>query len=271
MESLYRRHRFPPEIINHAVWLYHRFTLNFRDGEDLLAERGVTVFYEAIRSWRRKFGPAYACTLRRRQGRLGDIWHVDEGFITIRGERHYLWRAVDQDGDVLDILVTRHRDRRATKRFFRKVLKHQGSPPWQLVTDKLSSYPAAHREVFPSVTHRTASTRTTELKFPTNTPGSRNAKCVDSNQRHNSNAFSASTARFTICSELDVIISKRSIIACSGSELSRTGRRRLVLAEERRSERASGQNRLGLINLTMPPRERSDYEGTSISRRLCRV
>ena len=94
----------------------------FRDVEDLLAERGITVSYEAIRSWCRKFGPAYARTLRRRQGRLGDIWHVDELFVTIRGQRHYLWRAVDQDGDVLDILVTRHRDRKAAKRFFRKVL-----------------------------------------------------------------------------------------------------------------------------------------------------
>ena len=155
MESLYRRHRFPPEIISHAVWLYHRFTLSFRDVEDLLAERGVTVSYEAIRSWCRKFGAEYARTRRRRQGRLGDIWHVDEVFITIRGERHYLWRAVDQDGDVLDILVTRHRNKRAAKRFFRKVLKRQGQPPWQLVTDKLRSYPAAHREVFPSVAHRT--------------------------------------------------------------------------------------------------------------------
>ena len=150
-----QRHRFPPEIISHAVWLYHRFTLSFRDVEDLLAERGITVSYEATRSWCRKFGPAYARTLRRRQGRLGDIWHVDELFITIRGERYYLWRAVDQDGDVIDILVTRHRDKRAAKRFFRKVLKQQEAPPLQLVTDKLRSYPAAHREVFPSVTHRT--------------------------------------------------------------------------------------------------------------------
>ncbi len=155
MGSLYRRHRFPPEIISHAVWLYHRFTLSFRDLEHLLAERCITVSYEAIRSWCRKFGPEYARTLRRRQGRLGDIWHVDEVFITIRGQRHYLWRAVDQDGDVLDILVTRRRDKRAAKRFFRKVLKQQGRPPWQLVTDKLRSYSAAHREVFPSVTHRT--------------------------------------------------------------------------------------------------------------------
>ena len=87
MGSLYKRHRFPPEIISHAVWLYHRFPLSFRDVEDLMAEHGVTVSYEAIRFWCRKFGPEYARTLRRRQGRLGDIWHVDELFITIRGQR----------------------------------------------------------------------------------------------------------------------------------------------------------------------------------------
>jgi len=188
MESLYRRHRFPREIIGHAVWLYHRFTLSFRDVEDLLAERGITVSYEAIRSWCWKFGPAYARTLRRREGRLGDIWHVDELFIMIRDERHYLWRAVDQDGDVLDILVTRHGDRRAAKRFFRRVLKHQGQPPLALVTDKLRSYPAAHRDVFPSATHRTG------LKSLTSTPGNRNGKCVALNRQHRSNDFSRSIA-----------------------------------------------------------------------------
>jgi putative transposase len=155
MKSIYKGHRFPPEIISHAIWLYHRFTLSFRDVEDLLAERGISVSYEAIRYWCTKFGPAFARSLRRKQGRLGDIWYVDEVFITIRGERHYLWRAVDQDGDVIDILVTKHRDRRAAKRFFRKALKHQSQVPWQLVTDKLRSYRAAHREVFPSVLHRT--------------------------------------------------------------------------------------------------------------------
>ena len=155
MELLYRGHRFPPEIISHAVWLYHRFTLSFRDVEDLLAERGILVSYEPIRYWCSKFGSAYAPTLRRKQGRLGDIWFVDEVFIKIRGQFHYVWRAVDQDGDVIDILVTKKRDRRAAKRFFRKALKHQENPPWQLVTDKLRSYPAAHREVFPSVHHRT--------------------------------------------------------------------------------------------------------------------
>ena len=155
VKSLYRGHRFPPEIISHAVWRYYRFTLSFRDVEDLLAERGVTVSYEAIRLWCRKFGPAYAHNLRRRQGRPGDVWHLDEVFIRIRGERYYLWRAVDQDGDVLDILVTRRRDARAAKRFFRKLLKGQGGSPWQLVTDKLGSYAAARRDLGLTAAHRT--------------------------------------------------------------------------------------------------------------------
>ncbi len=120
-----------------------------------MAERGVIVSYETIRCWCLKFGPQYAKSIRRKQGRLGDIWHVDELFVRIQGRRVYLWRAVDQDGDVLDILVTRRRDKRAAKRFFRKVLKEQGQPPWQLITDKLKTYPAAHREVFPSVEHKT--------------------------------------------------------------------------------------------------------------------
>jgi putative transposase len=155
MKLRYKGHRFPPEIISCAVWLYHRFTLSLRDVEDLLAERGIIVSYEAIRFWCKKFGPEYARTLRKKQRPLGDIWHVDELFVKIRGEQHYLWRAVDQDGDVLDILVTKSRNKKAAKRFFRKVLKGQGQPPWRLITDKLTSYPAAHREVFPSVEHRT--------------------------------------------------------------------------------------------------------------------
>ena len=151
MRSLYRGHRFPPEIISHTVWLYHRFTLSLRDVEDLLAERGISVTYEAIRLWCGKFGPGYARALRRKQGRLGDTWFLDELFITIQGKRHYLWRAVDQDGDTIDILVQRRRDRRAAKRFFRKLLKAQGWTPRRLVTDKLRNYRAAHREIFPSV------------------------------------------------------------------------------------------------------------------------
>ena len=128
----YHGYRFPPEIISHAVWLYHRFCLSFRDVEDLLAERGVTVSYEAIRQWCQTFGLNYARRLRRRRGRLGDTWYLDELFVTIRGQRQYLWRSVDQDGDVIDILVQSRRDRRAAARFFRKLLKGQGREPRRL-------------------------------------------------------------------------------------------------------------------------------------------
>ncbi len=149
--NCYRGYRFPPEIIGHGVWLYHRFCRSFRDVEELLAERGIVVSYETIRQWCRKFGPRYARRLRRRQGRLGDIRHLDEVFVNIRGKRHYLWRAVDQDGDVIDILVQRHRNAHAAKRLFLKLLKGQSAAPWRLVTDRLRSYSAAHRSVMPSV------------------------------------------------------------------------------------------------------------------------
>ncbi len=152
----YHGYRFPPAIISHAVWLYHRFSLSFRDVEDLLAQRGIVVSYETIRQWCEKFGPGYAARLKRRQGRLGDTWHLDEVFVTIRGRRQYLWRAVDQDGDLIDILVQPRRNRSAAEKFFRKLLKGQGCEPRRLVTDKLRSYRAAHRVVFPSVIHDTS-------------------------------------------------------------------------------------------------------------------
>ena len=153
--SLYYRHRFPPEIISHAVWLYYRFGISFRDVEDLLAKRGVVVSYEAIRRWCGKFGPEYARKLKRRQGRLGDTWFLDEIFVTINGRRQYLWRTVDQDGDVIEILVQSRRNRRAAVRLLRKLLKGQGKPPLRLVTDKLKSYSAALRTIMPSVNHDT--------------------------------------------------------------------------------------------------------------------
>jgi len=151
----YHGYRFPPEIISHAVWLYYRFCLSFRDVEDLLAERGIIVSHETIRQWSRRFGAEYARKLKRREGRLGDTWYLDEVFVTIQGQRQYLWRAVDQDGDVIDILIQPRRDRRAAERFFRKLLKGQGREPRRLVTDKLRSYSAAHRAVMPSVVHDT--------------------------------------------------------------------------------------------------------------------
>jgi transposase-like protein len=150
----YRGFRYPPEIIAHGVWLYHRFTLSFRDIEELMLERGVEVTYETIRQWTRKFGPAYAAALRRRRPQPGDKWHLDEVFVKIQGQVRYLWRAVDQDGTVLDILVQNRRDTAAARRFFRKILKKTQSVPRVVVTDKLGSYGAAHREVMPSVEHR---------------------------------------------------------------------------------------------------------------------
>jgi putative transposase len=153
--SRYHGHRFPPEIISYAVWIYHRFCLSFRDVEDLLAERGIIVSYETIRIWCQKFGPDYARKLKRRQGRLGDIWHLDEVFIRTNGKQQYLWRAVDQDGDVIDILVQPRRDQRAAERFFRRLLRGQGKEPLRIITDKLKSYSAALRSILCSVAHNT--------------------------------------------------------------------------------------------------------------------
>jgi len=154
-KSLYAGHRFPADVIRHAVWLYYRFRLSRRDVEDLLAERGITVSHETIHQWCRKFGGEFARRLRTRRGRLGDAWFVDEVFVKIQGTQKYLWRAVVQDGDVIDILVTSHRDRAAAERFFKKLLKHQGCEPRLLVTDKLASYGAARRSMMPSVRHDT--------------------------------------------------------------------------------------------------------------------
>ncbi len=151
--SDYHGYRFPPEIISHAVWLYHRFCLSYRDVEDLLAERGIVVSYESIRNWCNKFGPAYARSIKIRRGSLGDTWYMDEVFISIGGKQLYLWRAVDQDGDVLDILVQKHKDKQAAVRFFKKLMKGQGRSAREIVTDKLPSYGAARKVVMPTSMH----------------------------------------------------------------------------------------------------------------------
>ena len=152
--SLYRRHRFPAEVISHCVWLYFRFSVSYRDVEEMMAMRGLLLTHETIRYWCLKFGQTYANNLRRRQARTGDRWHLDEVFLKINGRVHYLWRAVDQDGDVLDILVQRRRNKRAAKKFFRKLLKGLQYVPRVLITDRLMSYSAAQTEVLPSVEHR---------------------------------------------------------------------------------------------------------------------
>jgi putative transposase len=154
-DSLYNRRRFPPEIIRHAVWLYYRFCLSYRDVEDLPSERGIRVSYESIRRWCIRFGPIYANRLRKRSGPGGDQWFVDGVFVRIGGQLRYLYRAVDQDGQVLDVLVQTRRNRKAASRFFRRLLKQQGQTPRRLMTDKLRSYAPAHREVMPGTVHDT--------------------------------------------------------------------------------------------------------------------
>ncbi len=152
--TAYKGHRFPQEIISHATWLYFRFSLSYRDVEELLAERGIIVTYETVRQWCLKFGQQYATQLRRRRAKTGDKWHLDEVFLKINGKTSYLWRAVDQDGNVLDILVQSRRNKVAAKKFFRKLLKECTYVPRVLITDKLGSYEVAHKKVMPSVDHR---------------------------------------------------------------------------------------------------------------------
>src|SRR3712207_799513 len=143
----YARRRFPPAIIQHAIWLYLRFTLSYRDVEDLLAERGLEVSYETVRRWVLKFGPAIARRLRQRRPKPSLRWHLDEMAVCIAGKRMYLWRAVDDEGEVLDALVQRRRDKAAARRLMRKLLRKQGFAPTVVTTDKLRSYGAALNEV----------------------------------------------------------------------------------------------------------------------------
>ncbi len=143
----YARHQFPPDVIRHAVWLYLRFTLSYRDVEEMLAERGIDLTYETVRRWVAKFGPLFASELRRRRPRPTGRWHLDEMAVTIAGKRHWLWRAVDDEGEVLDVLVQSRRDTKAAVRLMRKLIRKLGFAPELLVTDRLGSYGAARRKL----------------------------------------------------------------------------------------------------------------------------
>src|SRR3954452_23549954 len=143
----YSGYRFPRDVLQRAVWMYLRFTLSFRDVEELLAERGITVAYETVRRWVLTFGPAIARRLRARRPRPHARWHLDEVFVRIGGKQMYLWRAVDAEGEVLDVLVQPKRDRRAAQKLMRKLLKKQGMAPDAWVTDKCPAYGAALREL----------------------------------------------------------------------------------------------------------------------------
>ena len=151
-----KRHRFPADIISYAVWLYYRFNLSHRDIEDLLAERGISVSYESVRLWCIKFGLIFAGRLKRKHQGYGDTFYIDEVFVKIDGKQHYLWRAVDEDGEVVDVFLQARRDGDAAKRFFKRLLRSHGGEPRKIVTDKLRSYDVAHREMMPDVIHDTS-------------------------------------------------------------------------------------------------------------------
>jgi putative transposase len=166
--NIYKRYRFPSEIIQYTVWLYYRFNLSHRDIEDLLAERGINVSYEAIRLWCNRFGPKYAARLKKKHRGYGDTFFIDEVFIKIDGKQHYLWRAVDQEslpherseccgyGEIVDVFLQKRRDGVAAKRFFKRLLKKHHDEPRKIVTDKLRSYGVAHRELIPDTIHDTS-------------------------------------------------------------------------------------------------------------------
>jgi len=220
----YAGFRFPAEIISHGVWLYHRFPLSFREVEEMMLQRGVVVSHETIRQWCAKFGQTYANGLRRRRPRPGDKWHLDEVFIKIGGKTHYLWRAVDQDGNVLDILVTSRRDTKAATRFFRKLLTGLEYVPRVLVTDKLGSYHAARRGVLRSVEHR-------QSKYLNNRA---------ENSHQPTRARERAMKRFTSAGH-----AQRFLSAFSGISPHFRTRRHLLHAQEYRSEMA---NRFSIWN-----------------------
>ena len=153
--NTYKRHRYPPEIISYAIWLYFRFNLSYRDIEDILAQRGIFVSYESIRLWCIKFGSLYSKRLKRKHRGYGDTFYIDEVFVKINGKQHYLWRAVDQDGEVVDVHLQAQRDAATAKRFFRRLIRNNKGEPRMIVTDKLRSYGVAHREIMPEAIHVT--------------------------------------------------------------------------------------------------------------------
>ena len=194
----YRRHRFPPIIIQHAVWLYCRFTLSYRDVEDLLAERGLDLSYETVRRWVLKFGRAYARRIQRRRPRPTERWHLDEMVVVIRGRRYFLWRAVDSEGEVLDFLIQSRGNTKAALRLMRKLLKKQGFAPSTIVTDKLRSYGSAIRKLGLCAEHEQGLRRTIEPKTPISRYHDESERCSASNRQSLPRDSSPSTLPSTI-------------------------------------------------------------------------
>ncbi len=198
--NTYKRHRFPPDIISYAVWLHHRFNLSQRDIEDLLTERGIIVSYESIRLWCIKFGSEYARRLKQRHQGYGDTFYIDEVFVEINGKQHYLWRAVDQDGEVVDVYLQAKRDGAAAKRFFRRLIKSQQGEPRKIVTDKLRSYGVAHREVIPEAIHVTDQYANNRQSNRMRRPGYENGACGGSSRQARLSDSWERMLLFTTCS-----------------------------------------------------------------------
>jgi transposase-like protein len=223
----YRRHRFPAEIIQHAIWLYLRFTLSYRDVEELLAERGLDVSYETVRRWVLKFGPLIARKLRQGRPRPSARWHLDEMVVRIAGKRMYLWRAVDHEGEVLDMLVQRRRDTQAALRLMRKLLKKLGFAPKLLVTDKLGSYSSAFRQLRLTCPTSEASETIIALKTPIKLCGDESARCSGSSRLDPPSAFSMSIPLYTTPSTINDISSLGRRFGSSGPKQPPSGKLRL--------------------------------------------
>ena len=222
----YARHRFPPDVIRHAVWLYLRFTLSYRDVEELLAERGLDVSYETVGRWVQKFGLQFARNLRARRARPSGQWHLDEMVVSISGKHHWLWRAVDSEGEVLDLLVQSRRDKKAALRLMRKLLRKHGIVPTVLVTDKLRSW-ALRGETWvsrPGMSRVCA--RTTGPRIRISRSDDESGRCRASSRPDRPSDFSASTPRSTTRSTCNATSFPAARFACSGRGPRKRGRTR---------------------------------------------
>jgi transposase-like protein len=223
MTISFARHQFPPPIIRHAVWLYVRFILSYRDVEDLLAERGLHVSYEKVRRWVMKFGPVFAQELRRRRPRPTSSWHLDEMAVTIAGRQFWLWRAVDDEGEVLDLLMQPRRDKASAVKLLRKLLK-KGFAPDVLVTDKLGSYAAAKSEMRLSARHEQGLRRNNRPRIRISRRDGVSARCSVSNRPDQPNASCLFTPQSKTLSTSSAISSPRRTLRIFREEAFRTWR-----------------------------------------------
>ena len=221
----FKRHRFPPAIITSSIWLYARFTLSLRDVEEVFAERGLDVSYETVRRWVLKFGSTIAANLRRARPKPSDHWHLDEMAVFIRGQQHWLWRAVNNEGEVLDFVVQRRRDAKVAAKLMKKLLKRYGIRPSLVVTDKLRSYRCASRNLGLGGVHRQGSGPTIALRTRISPSDDASAKCSASNRSVQPSAFWSSTPRPTTPSTTNVTFCADPTTSTFDPEPSRPGLR----------------------------------------------